>query len=78
MINSGKWSSYEETSDFPFFKKAKGTKKVQEGERSDKPAETSSPFPSISSSASPMKPLNMRSSVLNSLVSGMICWSLEP
>ena len=31
MINSGKCSSYEEPPDFPFFKKAKGGKRVQEG-----------------------------------------------
>ena len=67
MINSGKWSSYEETPDFPFFKKAKGTKKVQEGERGDEPAETSSPFPSTSSSASPMKRLNMRTQCIEQL-----------
>ena len=69
MINSGKWSSYEEPPDFPFFKKAKRDRSGQQAkecENVDKQTETSSPV-QAGNSASPMKRLNMRTQCIDQL-----------
>ena len=69
MINSGKWSSYEEPPDFPFFKKVKPSKSGRETkdcENVDKPTKTSSPV-HVGNSASPMKRLNMRTQCIDQL-----------
>ena len=50
-----------------FFKKAKGEKRAQERKEGDKPAENSSPIPLASTSASPMKHLNMRTQCIEQL-----------